>query len=139
MITIQNIDNDFFGWKVPEIDFTSLAISTFQAGHTDHHTDWMGMQANIKKAMAALNREAMYARSFRTVVSSWIQNDFISMQFRFPKSKKKRIRKKWTKRPFNFKMKEFDRIIFDKENMTVYGNQKAIDNLNKRYDTLRRR
>ena len=32
-------------------------------------------------------------------------------QYRFPKSKKVRIRKKWAKRPINFKMMEVHKVI----------------------------
>ena len=43
-------------------------------------------------------------------------NDFMCIQqkyvqFRYPKSKKKRIRKKWAKRPENFRFEEADQII----------------------------
>jgi hypothetical protein len=52
-------------------------------------------------------------------------------QFRFPKSKKKRIRKKWSKRGVNFKMKEFHKVIMMKFENKMFVSQKTYDKLNK--------
>jgi len=54
-------------------------------------------------------------------------NDFACItnervQCRFPKSKKKRIRKKWSKRPSNYRIKEVHRMIQVGNNLYVSSN-----------------
>lgn len=48
-------------------------------------------------------------------------------QYRFPKSKKKRIRKKWSKRDKNFKMQDVHSMIVVKSERKIYVSQKAFD------------
>lgn len=43
-----------------------------------------------------------------------IENPKLVIQFRFPRSKKKRIRKKWSKNPLNFKPDEHVYISHDR-------------------------
>lgn len=50
-------------------------------------------------------------------------------QFRFPKSKKKRIRKKWSKRTINFKIKEVHKVIMMKSENKMFVSQKTFDQL----------
>lgn len=51
-------------------------------------------------------------------------------QFRFPKSKKKRIRKKWSKRESNFRYKEF----YLKIGNTLFVSKKMYDKIKKNYE-----
>ncbi len=50
-------------------------------------------------------------------------------QYRFPKSKKKRIRKKWSKRNVNFRMQEVHKVIMFKAENKMYVSQKTFDKL----------
>ena len=54
-------------------------------------------------------------------------------QYKFPKSKKKRIRRKWSKRTENFKMQDIHRIIVIKEERKVFVSQKMYDKLKERW------
>ncbi len=47
-------------------------------------------------------------------------------QYRFPKSKKKRIRKKWSKRNVNFRMQEVHKVIMLKAENKMYVSQKTF-------------
>lgn len=62
-----------------------------------------------------------------------IKNSLLEMkefkQFRFPKSKKKRIRKKWRKRRENWKMFFWEECIHDKNSNTLYVGSKAYQQL----------
>jgi hypothetical protein len=50
-------------------------------------------------------------------------------QYRFPKTKKKRIRKKWSKRNVNFRMQEVHKVIILKSENKMYVSQKTFDKL----------
>lgn len=50
-------------------------------------------------------------------------------QYRFPKSKKVRIRKKWSKRISNFRMQEFHKVIILKSENKMFVSQKTYDQL----------
>jgi len=54
-------------------------------------------------------------------------------QYRFPKSKKKRIRKKWSKRSKNFRMQDVHRMIVMKDERRVFVSQKMYDKLKERW------
>lgn len=54
-------------------------------------------------------------------------------QYRFPKSKKKRIRKKWSKQGKNFRMQDIHRMIVMKEERKVFVSQKVYDKLRERW------
>ena len=45
------------------------------------------------------------------IVNDRITEFYEKVQFRFPKSKKRRIRKKWKKRPENFRMEKRNRVL----------------------------
>ena len=60
-------------------------------------------------------------------VNNYLQPITESVQFKFPKSKKKRIRKKWSKNSANFKLKTYDNVmIWDNK---VFVNQEVYDKL----------
>jgi hypothetical protein len=50
-------------------------------------------------------------------------------QYRFPKSKKVRIRKKWSKRRVNFRIHEVHKVIILKSENKMFVSQKTYDNL----------
>lgn len=54
-------------------------------------------------------------------------------QYRFPKSKKKRIRKKWSKQRKNFRIQDIHRMIVMKEERKVFVSQKMYDKLKERW------
>lgn len=54
-------------------------------------------------------------------------------QYRFPKSKKKRIRKKWSKQSNNFRMQDVHIMIMMKEERKVFVSQKTYDKLKDRW------
>jgi hypothetical protein len=72
-------------------------------------------------------------------VCPWISSKMELKQFRFPKSKKKRIRNKWSKKSTNSKLQEVEQVVFIKETMTVFGSQKTIDRLKKHNNGILRR
>lgn len=53
------------------------------------------------------------------------QSQFLTIQYRFPRSKKKRIRNKWAKRPENFRA---DPKVYQ-FNGAIYGHPETIRNL----------
>lgn len=50
-------------------------------------------------------------------------------QIRFPKSKKRRIRKKWTKQPKNFKNVFQGQLLVDHVNRRIIGTSRMIDEM----------
>lgn len=50
-------------------------------------------------------------------------------QYRFPKSKKVRIRKKWSKRRVNFRIQEVHKVIMLKSENKMFVSQKTYDKL----------
>jgi hypothetical protein len=52
-------------------------------------------------------------------------------QFRFPRSKKKRIRKKWSKRPQNYKPVYIEGVLMDQVRRVVYCTSAAAEALRK--------
>lgn len=48
-----------------------------------------------------------------------IESVHLTIQFRFPRTKKRRIRKKWAKRSENFKPRE--EVLYDKERNLIYA------------------
>lgn len=55
------------------------------------------------------------------------RNEFI--QFRFPKSKKKRIRKKWSKQDKNFRMEVTQHFVHDQIRNIIYVSSKTYDKM----------
>jgi hypothetical protein len=54
-------------------------------------------------------------------------------QYRFPKSKKKRIRNKWAKQSKNFKFKEIHKMVVIGNN--VYLSAKKIQEIKKKFES----
>lgn len=57
-------------------------------------------------------------------------------QFRFPKSKKKRIRKKWAKRKENYKEFEQHFSLLDKLNRVLFVSSKHYQEILDKYKTV---
>jgi len=72
--------------------------------------------------------------SFYLVVNDLICITQELIQFRFPKSKKKRIRNKWSKRMDNFKMQQVDRVLSYGRN--IYVSQKMYDAIESGFITI---
>lgn len=64
------------------------------------------------------------------VVADWMLKSKESIQFRKPKSKKKRIRRKYFKNKKNFKVIEVEKFIYDTHKDICYVTQGAFDKLN---------
>lgn len=50
-------------------------------------------------------------------------------QFKFPKSRKKRIRKKWSKDQCNFRIEEAHHCVHDIQNNILYVSSKVLKNI----------
>lgn len=64
---------------------------------------------------------------FKVIINNWIQPIRITKQIRFPTSKRKRIRNKWSKKTSNFKTFYEDKFIVIDD--TIFVNQKQYDHL----------
>ncbi len=49
--------------------------------------------------------------NFELIESNYLDVDYKPIQYKFPKSKKKRIRAKWAKRSCNYRIMKIDRVI----------------------------
>lgn len=67
--------------------------------------------------------------SFKIVVNDLACIDKKWKQFRYPKTKKARIRKKWSKRNLNFRFEEVHRMVIMKDQNTVVVSQKTFDTI----------
>lgn len=65
--------------------------------------------------------------TYKIAVNEAVCKSFERIQYRFPKSKKKRIRKKWRKDKTNFRNQEVHRII--KLHDTFFVTQRIYDKL----------
>lgn len=50
-------------------------------------------------------------------------------QYRFPRSKKKRIRKKWAKRRQNYRFEPSTQLLINHEKREIYGHPTVIEKL----------
>lgn len=85
------------------------------------------------KSITNLNELKRYSNALRGInirISNTICLVADYKQYRFPKSKKKRIRAKWTKNKQNFRFEESDRVICIGD--TVYMSQKQYDKFSKK-------
>lgn len=74
-----------------------------------------------------------YNGNIKVVINNFIQPYTTTKQVKFPKSKNKRIRKKWAKRSCNFKTTEHnDFILWDD---TIFMNQQQYDKLKLSFPT----
>ena len=71
---------------------------------------------------------------FTVCVSPWVDPIIENVQKRFPKSKKKRIRIKWSKNKNNFVSVKKDRAIVDNARGIIWISQKNYDALNTQVD-----
>ena len=62
----------------------------------------------------------------------------IRKQFRFPSSKKRRIRNKWKKRDKNFRDIPDEKIYFMQNSRTMVGHPVAVDKLIRRFENDKR-
>lgn len=65
-----------------------------------------------------MEKEMNEIAGIRFVSSVWCAD---RVQFRFPHSKKSRIRKKWLKRDCNFRYVPWERFIHDTKRNIIYG------------------
>lgn len=63
--------------------------------------------------------------NIKVVASPMIVPDEKFVQFRFPRSKKKRIRNKWKKKAKNYRFQEFERVL--KMDDTIFVSQKVFE------------
>lgn len=83
---------------------------------------------------------------FRICVSPWITAEPTLKQFRYPISKKKRMRRKFAKDKANWKLVNQERIVINKVDKVIYLSKEALEKLrneliksNKKYESSRRR
>ena len=76
----------------------------------------------------------MIFNGFKIIPHPMLRPYLVSKQFRFPKTKKKRIRKKWAKKPENYKMVSEDKGIIIGD--TVFVSQQAFDRLSEKSNLL---
>lgn len=68
-----------------------------------------------------------------------LQRDIVAVQYRFPASKKKRIRNKWKKRAINFKPVELRKFIVRKDEMHVDSKtyEELLDQYGKQFSFIK--
>lgn len=87
---------------------------------------------DVRLISTTTNGGMMRLYRYELIVSNHILE--ATVQFRFPKSKKRRIRKKWAKRPEN--SRPCDQLIVDKVNGIIYGSSENINKLKRQCEEL---
>ncbi|WP_285055158.1 hypothetical protein [Pedobacter ginsengisoli] len=115
------------------IDFTPIKMSNtdcnFMEDH-EHASAAMLHALGIKPELVG-----------KLVPSRWIDKAYESKQYRFPVSKKKRIRQKWAKDKRNYRDVEVKKILVNTATGAIYGHPDTIEFINKyiEYGRLSRR
>lgn len=67
--------------------------------------------------------------NFDVAAAKIVSSNHLTKQFRFPRSKKRRIRKKWAKNPANYKPRQD--VLFDQQRGVIYAHPTIAKQLEK--------